>query len=247
MCIWKTYSSISVSRRRTFFSQYYYCHPAVCDSFSSSSTDWLTSVYKNQWFAMLRTEFDNDNGWESDAARLPFHCLVSSHNVFTPNIVLIRQSTRRKQGGVWAEQHAVRPETDQRRRRESDDVATGVTPPPSFFVYTLSVMWCFNPTVLLEMDRIQLWLWPAGDLHKSLHRLQKKHTESAMWGRCEPTTSKTLGLQVCDIELKQTETCGFSITLNKQVPAHLDNLLNLMQRCWGIRQKQQSFLPQPHH
>uniref|UniRef100_A0A8C3AAI2 Germ cell-less, spermatogenesis associated n=1 Tax=Cyclopterus lumpus TaxID=8103 RepID=A0A8C3AAI2_CYCLU len=24
--------------------------------------DWLTSVYKNQWFAMLRTEFDNDNG-----------------------------------------------------------------------------------------------------------------------------------------------------------------------------------------
>ncbi|TKS84540.1 Germ cell-less protein-like 1 [Collichthys lucidus] len=25
-------------------------------------TDWLTSVYKNQWFAMLRTEFDNDNG-----------------------------------------------------------------------------------------------------------------------------------------------------------------------------------------
>ncbi|XP_056146947.1 germ cell-less protein-like 1 [Lampris incognitus] len=23
---------------------------------------WLTSVYKNQWFAMLRTEFDNDNG-----------------------------------------------------------------------------------------------------------------------------------------------------------------------------------------
>lgn len=27
-----------------------------------SSTDWLTSVYKNQWFAMLRTEFDNDNG-----------------------------------------------------------------------------------------------------------------------------------------------------------------------------------------
>ncbi|KAK7895713.1 hypothetical protein WMY93_021038 [Mugilogobius chulae] len=25
-------------------------------------TDWLTTVYKNQWFAMLRTEFDNDNG-----------------------------------------------------------------------------------------------------------------------------------------------------------------------------------------
>uniref|UniRef100_A0A668AGH2 Germ cell-less, spermatogenesis associated n=1 Tax=Myripristis murdjan TaxID=586833 RepID=A0A668AGH2_9TELE len=24
--------------------------------------DWLASVYKNQWFAMLRTEFDNDNG-----------------------------------------------------------------------------------------------------------------------------------------------------------------------------------------
>lgn len=24
--------------------------------------DWLTTVYKNQWFAMLRTEFDNDNG-----------------------------------------------------------------------------------------------------------------------------------------------------------------------------------------
>uniref|UniRef100_A0AAX7T7W5 BTB domain-containing protein n=1 Tax=Astatotilapia calliptera TaxID=8154 RepID=A0AAX7T7W5_ASTCA len=24
--------------------------------------DWLTSVYKNQWFAMLRTEFENDNG-----------------------------------------------------------------------------------------------------------------------------------------------------------------------------------------
>ncbi|TWW66017.1 Germ cell-less protein-like 1 [Takifugu flavidus] len=24
--------------------------------------DWLTSVYKSQWFAMLRTEFDNDNG-----------------------------------------------------------------------------------------------------------------------------------------------------------------------------------------
>ncbi|XP_028318712.1 germ cell-less protein-like 1 [Gouania willdenowi] len=24
--------------------------------------DWLTQVYKNQWFAMLRTEFDNDNG-----------------------------------------------------------------------------------------------------------------------------------------------------------------------------------------
>uniref|UniRef100_A0AAQ5ZLN3 BTB domain-containing protein n=1 Tax=Amphiprion ocellaris TaxID=80972 RepID=A0AAQ5ZLN3_AMPOC len=24
--------------------------------------DWLSSVYKNQWFAMLRTEFDNDNG-----------------------------------------------------------------------------------------------------------------------------------------------------------------------------------------
>lgn len=24
--------------------------------------DWLTSVYKNQWFAMLKTEFDNDNG-----------------------------------------------------------------------------------------------------------------------------------------------------------------------------------------
>ncbi|XP_008324590.1 germ cell-less protein-like 1 [Cynoglossus semilaevis] len=24
--------------------------------------DWLTSVYKNQWFAMLRTEFDNDIG-----------------------------------------------------------------------------------------------------------------------------------------------------------------------------------------
>ncbi|CAL9683482.1 unnamed protein product [Knipowitschia caucasica] len=25
-------------------------------------TDWLTAVYKNQWFAMLRTEFDNDTG-----------------------------------------------------------------------------------------------------------------------------------------------------------------------------------------
>lgn len=24
--------------------------------------DWLTSVYKSQWFAMLRTEHDNDNG-----------------------------------------------------------------------------------------------------------------------------------------------------------------------------------------
>uniref|UniRef100_A0A3Q3K7V2 BTB domain-containing protein n=1 Tax=Monopterus albus TaxID=43700 RepID=A0A3Q3K7V2_MONAL len=24
--------------------------------------EWLTSMYKNQWFAMLRTEFDNDNG-----------------------------------------------------------------------------------------------------------------------------------------------------------------------------------------
>ncbi|XP_054612478.1 germ cell-less protein-like 1 [Dunckerocampus dactyliophorus] len=24
--------------------------------------DWLTAVYKTQWFAMLRTEFDNDNG-----------------------------------------------------------------------------------------------------------------------------------------------------------------------------------------
>lgn len=24
--------------------------------------DWLTAMYKNQWFAMLRTEFDNDNG-----------------------------------------------------------------------------------------------------------------------------------------------------------------------------------------
>lgn len=27
-----------------------------------SIPDWLTSVYKSQWFAMLRTEFDNDNG-----------------------------------------------------------------------------------------------------------------------------------------------------------------------------------------
>ncbi|KAM6902113.1 germ cell-less protein-like 1 [Xenentodon cancila] len=24
--------------------------------------DWMTAMYKNQWFAMLRTEFDNDNG-----------------------------------------------------------------------------------------------------------------------------------------------------------------------------------------
>lgn len=27
-----------------------------------SILDWLTAVYKSQWFAMLRTEFDNDNG-----------------------------------------------------------------------------------------------------------------------------------------------------------------------------------------
>lgn len=26
------------------------------------------SVYKNQWFAMLRTEFDNDNGWEPETS-----------------------------------------------------------------------------------------------------------------------------------------------------------------------------------
>ncbi|XP_061553592.1 germ cell-less protein-like 1 [Phycodurus eques] len=26
------------------------------------SRDWLTTIYKTQWFAMLRTEFDNDNG-----------------------------------------------------------------------------------------------------------------------------------------------------------------------------------------
>lgn len=90
---------------------------------------------------MLRTEFDNDNGWAPDAAPLSLHCLASSHNVFTLNILLIRQSTRRKQGGVWAEQHAVRPETDQRRRRESDDVAAAVTPPPPLCVHTLSEMW----------------------------------------------------------------------------------------------------------
>ena len=28
----------------------------------SFTSDWLSSMYKNQWFAMLRTEFDNDNG-----------------------------------------------------------------------------------------------------------------------------------------------------------------------------------------
>lgn len=31
-------------------------------SIYDSVPDWLTSVYKSQWFAMLRTEFDNDNG-----------------------------------------------------------------------------------------------------------------------------------------------------------------------------------------
>lgn len=30
--------------------------------------DWLTSVYKNQWFAMLRTEFENDNGYEPETS-----------------------------------------------------------------------------------------------------------------------------------------------------------------------------------
>lgn len=34
----------------------------VCIFIYCSIPDWLTSVYKSQWFAMLRTEFDNDNG-----------------------------------------------------------------------------------------------------------------------------------------------------------------------------------------
>lgn len=76
-------------------------------------------------------------------------------------------------------------------------------------------VWCdvLIPAVLLEVDRLQLWLRPAGDLHKSVHCLQKKYTKSAMWGRCEPATSKTLGLQVCDMELKQTDMWGFSLII----------------------------------
>ena len=51
-------------------------------------------------------------------------------------------------------------------------------------------------SVLLAVDGLQLWFWPVGNLHKSLHSLQKEYSESAMWGRCESTTSEAFGIQV---------------------------------------------------
>ncbi|CAB1318429.1 unnamed protein product [Coregonus sp. 'balchen'] len=57
--------------------------------------DWLTSVYKSQWFAMLRTEHDNDNGWTG--FNFGFDLLVTYTNRF---IVFKRNTLSQPCGGA---------------------------------------------------------------------------------------------------------------------------------------------------
>lgn len=55
-------------------------------------SEWLSTVYKQQWFAMLRTEHDNDNGWENVPAPALLHI---KHVVWIVNeCIWLLQTTR---------------------------------------------------------------------------------------------------------------------------------------------------------
>lgn len=92
-----------------------------------------------------------------------------------------------------------------------------------------SVICCLDPSVLLEVDRLQLWLRPARHLHQPFYRLQKEYTKSAMWGRCEPATPKTLGLQVCVMEMKRSKR-NLRLEIRCPSPSEIFSFLNLKKK-----------------
>ncbi|KAG7282606.1 hypothetical protein CRUP_018725 [Coryphaenoides rupestris] len=166
--------------------------------------DWLSSMYKNQWFAMLRTEFDNDNGpqdankddfeissmrcgrkltkdgdycWRWTGFNFGFDLLVTYTNRF---IVFKRNTLSQPCGGVVSLQP----------RRH------------------LAYRW-------VGLSRVGAWsacspadTWPTGGW------------DSAMWGRGQPAAPQTPGLQVGG-----TQPCGGVVSL--QLRRHLAYRLRL--------------------
>lgn len=63
-------------------------------------------------------------------------------------------------------------------------------------LFTSQPVFFYFSSVLLAVDGLQLWLWPARYLHQSLHHFQAEHAESAVQRIGQPAASEEHRLQV---------------------------------------------------